>query len=160
MTAVTILILAIIAYVSVLTASLLLSQPLRYRVQEIGSDILEQPTLSKEERVQVTWLMESCASSSVGMMIPVAAFFMVASGLLGARRKPNPGSARLRGTAAYESLCRYYILSIMACSPFAALASVPFILASVMIQAVRGDRHLLDAAEAPILRASATIQPA
>ncbi|MGA1800173.1 hypothetical protein VH567_15490 [Sphingomonas sp. 4RDLI-65] len=153
-------ILVLTAYVGILSATTLLSQPFRVRAQDIGMDLLESPTLSKVERDEVSWMIESGTSSAIGLMLPFAAVFLLVGMLLGADLKDDVATPHLNKDRRFGEMTRYYVLSIMACSPFASLLAMPLIVILVGAVALRGHRGLIDAAEAPAMKAAAHFQPA
>ena len=159
MSALTTVILLVLAYGAIVIVSTVLSQPLRVRLQGIGLDLLENPRFTDADRQEIEWLMSSSSSSVIGLMMPVAAVFMLAGSLLGARPAPDPRTAKLRADPRYNDMAFYYVSSIMACSPFATLVALPFIMSGLVVTALRGNRSLLDAAEAPAMKASAHFQP-
>ena len=103
-------------------------------------------------------MLSSSASSVIGLLMPAAAVFMLAGSVLGARPEYDPKTAKLRADPRYNDMCFYYVSSIMACSPFATLIATPFIVLGLMVTALRGNRSLIDAAEAPAMKASAHLQ--
>ncbi|MDF2496050.1 hypothetical protein [Sphingomonas sp.] len=154
MSALTTILLLLVAYGAIVIATTLLSQPARVRLQEIALDILDERHLSQDDRETVEWMIQSSSSSVVGLMLPFAAAYLLAGALLGAR--PNgTGQSKLRQNPRYDEMAGLYVASIMACSPFASLVAAPFIIAGVMLTAIRGNRSLVAAAEAPALKASA-----
>lgn len=159
MSALATVILIIVAYGAVVIATTFLSQPARVRLQELGLEMLEERHLPKAEREKIEWLIASSSSSVVGLMIPMAAVYLLVGALLGARLKPRAQSV-LDGDQRYEEMALLYVVSIMACSPFASLIAIPFILAGVMVTAIRGNRSLIAAAEAPAMKASAHFREA
>lgn len=150
---------AMIAYVAVLCATTLLSQPLRVRLVTAIDDLLDEKQWNARERRHLSWLANSCDSSVVGLMLPAAAFASLTAAVLGSPRHLDPELDRLRADERYNDLLIYYVGSVTACSPFAALISLPFAVGNAVVRAFRGDSEVVRSVEEPVLGASATFQP-
>ena len=148
----------IASYVAFLAAMAYVSQPIRLMLAEVADDMAAEPKRTKAERIELEWLVVSSSSSVIGLLLPIAALFTLASSILGARLKYDPELERMEQDPRFEKVIRLYFLSVAACSPFATLLAAPFIVLSVAVRAVMGERELVRVAEAPVMKASATFQ--
>ena len=159
MSALAFLLLAVVVYIALLTAAMFLSQPIRLELAGLADEMADEPGRSNAERQHLDWMVHSSASSVVGLMLPFAALFTLALTLVGASLKPPSPLKRLDSDPRYDRAVILYVLSVAACSPFSTLIALPFVVLGVAAQAVRGEGHLMRAAEDPVLRASAALQP-
>lgn len=148
-----------VLYIAVLSVMMLLSQPIRLRLVARIDDMLDESGWNRAERNLLEWMARSNTSTVVGLMLPVAAAYSFASAVLGARLRPDAAIMRLENDKRYTAVSAYYMLSIMACSPFAAMLAVPFVLAGAAARAIRGDTEFVQMVEDPIRRAAHPFQP-
>lgn len=158
MSALAALVMLLIGYVAVLAVTLVLSQPIRIELSRLADEMLEEDQWGREERSFMKWLVSSSSSTVVGLFLPFAALSTLALAVLGVAPRANLAREKWNNDPRSDRLVSLYMLSIMACSPFAAMVALPIIAAGVMVRALAGDRHLLRAAEAPIMNASSAFR--
>lgn len=151
--------LAMVVYFAVLLSAVLLTQPTRRQLAILADDMADEPGRSDAERDELNWIASSSASSVVGLMLPVAALFTFATVALGAEPRVPNELKRLAADDRYDRLIWLYLVSVASCSPFAALASLPFIAATMLVHVARGRKGLVRVAEASIVQASTALQP-
>lgn len=159
MSSLTILVFALVAYGAFVAATTLLSQPARVRMDELCDAMLVEGKWNQTERSELEWMMASSASSSIGLLVPIAAVLILARSIVGGPFTEPKKLHRLNQDPRFGEAQAYYMVSVMACSPFAAIATVPPLLLTIVIMILRGDRHPIRVAETPVRTASATLQP-
>lgn len=154
----TLLISLVIGYIAVISITTLLAQPLRLRLVTLVDDMLDEQGWNKSERSMLEFLADSCGSSSVGLLLPFASAYGLAAAVIIGRDEPDGKLARLESDPRHSKLVALYILSIAGNSPFAAMASVPLLLMASAARALRGEKSLTHAVDAPIRRMSSSFQ--
>lgn len=159
MAALDILFVAIAAYGAVLIVGLLLGGGLRTRLVELVAEFDDEQNWNDEERRELDWMLASCTSSAVGMLLPIASAFTAASFILGAESPPDAVPRRLEQDPRFEELVGKYMGSVMLANPLAALLSMPFLLLTWLVVAARGKLDVMRALEKPVLSALTSLQP-
>ncbi|MFN6936746.1 MAG: hypothetical protein ACK4NZ_16530, partial [Tsuneonella sp.] len=114
MSTVTIILLAALAYFGTVSASTLLSHPLRLRLADLADRMAEEHPLSKEEQYELEWMIHSSTSTVIGLALPVAALYLVVSSALGAPKGPPlPRWKHLDRDPRFRAVKNYYVLSVM-----------------------------------------------
>ncbi len=153
-------VLAIVGYGCFLALMLWVSQPIRLRLIDDADALLADADLRSAERAHIEWLATSSTSSAVGVLLPLTALLSLGAALLGApRREDHPENARLKSDPRYQRVLFYYLLSILACSPLAALFTLTILAALLLVTSLRGERSLTETAEEPVVAASSQLQP-
>lgn len=151
---------AIVGYGVFLALMLWVSQPIRLRLVDQVDALLDDEGLRKEEIAHLEWLATSSTSSAVGVLLPLTALLRLGETLLGATRpRAFPANDRLRSDPRYQRAVFFYLLSILACSPIAALFTIVTLVALVTVTSVMGRQSLTEAAEEPVIVASTQLQP-
>ncbi len=148
----------IVGYIAIISITTLLAQPLRLRLVVLVDDMLDEQGWNKAERSMLAFLADSCSSSAVGFLLPFASAYGLATAVVVGHDEPGGQLARLESDPRHNKLVALYILAIAGNSPFAALISLPLVLMASAARALRGEKSLTHAVDAPIRRMSSSFQ--
>jgi hypothetical protein len=154
----TLLISLIVGYIAILSITTLLAQPVRLRLVALVDEMLDESGWNKSERSMLEFLAEACSSSAVGLLVPFASAYGLATAVLGGRDEIDPKLARLEGDPRHTKLVVLFMVSIAGNSPFAVLFAVPLMALATAARVLRGEKSLAQAVDAPIRRVSSTFQ--
>ena len=131
-------------------------QPMRLAMVRSIDDMLSETNWTKQQRERLFMLRDHNMSFMVGLIVPLAAVGMIIDELL--NRNGGHDDDRLDRDPRYAKNVMRFFASVAAANPLAALASVSFMVISVLIglafQKNKSARTVVDEAiEEPTLRA-------
>jgi hypothetical protein len=148
--------LILIGYAATLVLLAVLTQPLRLRMVTLSNAMLRDKRLTVEQRLRLNFLVDTCMSFRVGLLLPVAATVSILRMVLGDEPKLETGG-RLFNDTRYHSLVLCYFVSILAANPLAALVSVPLLCVGFLIAWLSNKANAKAAVEEATLMASASL---
>jgi len=153
--------LVITGYVAVHFALSILVRPARVKLVELATDLMDEQGRFKAEIQHLQGMIDFCTSSRVGVRAIFMSFAMVFDALAGARLKPDFADRPLFKDPRYRAAQDAFSLSAMAANPISVLLTIPAAILTALIWALRGqvDEDFKGTAEAPFVRASATLEP-
>lgn len=146
------IVMVFVVYAATVVVCNLAAQPLRRRMFALINELLHAHE-GPADQAKLNYFMDSCMSTRVAVLVPIAAFSVFFDLLMG-REMPAQARNGLRADSRFHDVLGMYFISVLAATPLAAVLTVPVIFLILIAKAFMGGGDIKETVEEPALRAA------
>lgn len=133
--------------------------PLRVRLVTLCEEFLAEKRWNDVERAELNGLIDTAMSFKAGAMMIPAGLAAILDKALGKEPPCIEEHARLDRDPRFDKVIAFYVLSVLAANPFAAVIAIPILIVAVAMDLLLGQGGSTNLVEDTALRAMGSIPP-